>query len=74
MGESLVKVYERLISEEKTPEEKYGDGTTYKDSDGKTRVRKSHKKGHPKQKAYCARSAKQKQTEKVKVRRKDWSC
>ena len=53
---------------------KYANGTTYKDSKGKTRTRKSYPKGHPKQKAYCARSAKQKKTEKVKVRRKAWKC
>lgn len=54
--------------------DKYKDGTTYKDSEGKTHKRKSYPKGHPKQKAYCARSAKQKKTEKVKARRKAWSC
>jgi hypothetical protein len=54
--------------------QKYKDGTTYKDSEGKTHKRKSHPKGHPKQRAYCARSAKQKQTEKVKARRSAWDC
>lgn len=53
---------------------KYKDGTTYKTPEGETRTRKSYPKGHPKQKAYCARSAKQKQTAKVKARRKAWSC
>ena len=53
---------------------KYANGTTYKDSKGKTHKRKSYPKGHPKQKAYCARSAKQKKTEKVRVRRKAWKC
>lgn len=53
---------------------KYADGTTYKDPSGKTRKRKSYPKGHPKQKAYCARSAKQKKTAKVRVRRKAWKC
>jgi|GEM_PF-4998567 len=56
------------------PSKKYANGTKYTDPDGKTRTRKSYPKGHPKQKAYCARSAKQKQTEKVKVRRKAWKC
>lgn len=58
----------------KPASKKYADGTKYKDSEGKTHTRKSYPKGHPKQKAYCARSAKQKQTEKVKVRRRAWSC
>ena len=53
---------------------KYADGTTYKDSDGKVHRRKSYPKGHPKQRAYCGRSAKQKQTAKVKARRAAWSC
>lgn len=61
-------------SRKKSASEKYKDGTKYKDSDGKTRTRKSYPKGHPKQRGYCARSAKQKQTEKVKVRRKAWKC
>ena len=53
---------------------KYADGTTYKDSKGRTHKRRSYPKGHPKQRAYCARSAEQKQTEIVKVRREAWSC
>lgn len=53
---------------------KYADGTTYKDSKGKVHRRKSYPKGHPKQIAYCKRSAGQKQTEKVRVRREAWSC
>lgn len=53
--------------------QKYKDGTTYT-VNGKKRKRKSYPKGHPKQKAYCARSAKQKQTNKVKVRRREWNC
>ena len=52
---------------------KYANGTTYKDPSGKTRKRKAEP-GTPKAKAYCARSAKQKQTAKVKVRRKAWGC
>ena len=55
-------------------DKKYADGTTYKDSKGKVHRRKSHPKGHPKQRAYCARSAKQNQTAKVKALRKAWSC
>lgn len=58
----------------KQADRKYANGTTYKDPSGKTRKRKSYPKGHPKQKAYCARSAKQKQTPKVKARRRAWKC
>ena len=62
------------MSKKKKPaSKKYADGTTYKDPSGKTRKRKSEP-GTKKAKAYCARSAKQKQTEKVKVRRKAWGC
>jgi len=61
------------MAKKKTAFQKYKDGTTYT-VNGKKRTRKSYPKGHPKQKAYCARSAKQKQTKKVKVRRKEWSC
>ena len=57
----------------KKAKRKYRDGTTYKDPSGKTRRRKSAP-GTPKGNAYCARSAKQKQTEKVRVRRKAWGC
>ena len=53
---------------------KFANGTTYRDSEGTVRKRKSYPKGHPKQRSFCARSAKQKQTEKVKVRRKAWKC
>lgn len=56
-----------------SPERKYADGTTYKTPSGETRRRKSAP-GTPKADAYCARSSKQKKTEKVKVRRKAWGC
>jgi len=52
---------------------KYANGTTYKDSTGKTHKRTSAK-GTKRGDAYCARSSGQKQTEKVKVRRKAWGC
>lgn len=52
---------------------KYANGTTYKDGDGKTRKRIA-KPGTKRGDAYCARSSGQKQTEKVKVRRKAWGC
>lgn len=53
--------------------EKYADGTTYKDSDGKTRRRVSSP-GTKRGDAYCARTVSQKRTPKVKVRRKAWGC
>ena len=52
---------------------KYADGTTYKDGSGKTRRRVSSP-GTKRGDAYCARSSGQKQTAKVKVRRKEWGC
>ena len=52
---------------------KYADGTTYKDSKGKTRKRIS-KPGTKRGDNYCARSSGQKKTEKVKVRCKAWGC
>ncbi len=52
---------------------KYKDGTTYKDSKGKTHKRVS-KPGTPAGKSYCARSNSQPRTPKVKVRRKAWGC
>ena len=52
---------------------KYANGTTYKTPDGKTKKRTSAK-GTKKADAYCARSSKQKQTMKVKARRKAWGC
>lgn len=52
---------------------KYADGTTYKDSKGKTHRRVS-KPGTPAGKSYCARTKNQKRTPKVKVRRQAWGC
>lgn len=52
---------------------KYADGTTYKDSEGKTHKRISHP-GTKRGDAYCARTVSQKRTPKVKVRRKAWGC
>ncbi len=51
---------------------KYADGTTYR-SKGKTIERVSFK-GTKRGDNYCARSSGQKQTEKVRVRRKAWGC
>lgn len=61
-------------SKKKVPaKKKYADGTTYKDSKGKTHRRVSSP-GTKRGDAYCARSSGQKRTEKVKVRRKAWGC
>lgn len=57
----------------KKPSVKYADGTTYKDSQGKTHKRVSHP-GTKRGDAYCARTVSQKRTPKVKVRRKAWGC
>ena len=51
---------------------KYADGTTYR-AGGKTYKRVSFA-GTKRGDNYCARSSGQKQTEKVKVRRKAWGC
>ena len=56
-----------------SPKKKYADGTTYKDSSGKTRRRVSSP-GTKRGDAYCARTVSQKRTPKVKVRRKAWGC
>jgi hypothetical protein len=52
---------------------KYADGTTYKDSKGKTHKRVS-RPGTPSGKSYCARSNSQPRTPKVKARRSAWGC
>lgn len=52
---------------------KYANGTTYKDSDGKTHKRIAHP-GTKRGDAYCARTVSQKRTPKVIVRRKAWGC
>jgi len=57
----------------KPASQKYADGTTYKDSKGKTRRRVSAP-GTKRGDAYCARTVSQKPTPKVKVRRKAWGC
>ena len=64
--------------EKKTAKQKYGDGTTYKDSEGKTHKRVSFP-GSKRADNYCARSSGQKSkdgtmSEKLKQRRKDWGC
>jgi hypothetical protein len=63
-----------MANKKKKPaSQKYKDGTTYKDSRGKTRKRVSAA-GTPRGNSYCARTVNQKRTEKVKVRRKAWGC
>lgn len=52
---------------------KYGDGTTYTDSEGKKHKRVSYP-GTDRGDAYCARTMGQKRTQKVKARRKAWGC
>jgi len=66
---------EGLMAKKKkeSPKKKYADGTTYKDSSGKTRRRVSSP-GTKRGDAYCARTVSQKRTPKVKVRRKAWGC
>jgi len=58
---------------QKKADKKYADGTTYKDSSGKTRRRVSSP-GTKRGDAYCARTVSQKRTAKVKARRKAWGC
>jgi len=58
---------------QKKADKKYADGTTYKDSSGKTRRRVSSP-GTKRGDAYCARTVSQKRTPKVKARRKAWGC
>jgi hypothetical protein len=64
------KKYKR---KKKSAEAKWGNGTTYKDSEGRTHKRTSAK-GTKRGDAYCARSSGQKKTEKVRYRRKAWGC
>lgn len=52
---------------------KYRNGTTYKDSEGKTHKRVAYP-GTKRGDNYCARSSGQKKTAKVRVRRKAWGC
>lgn len=54
-------------------DKKYADGTTYKDSDGKTHRRVSSP-GTKRGDAYCSRTVSQKRTPKVRARRKAWGC
>ncbi len=60
------------MSLSKEAQKKFGDGTTYR-AGGKTYKRVSYP-GTKRGDNYCARSSGQKQTEKVRVRRKDWGC
>ena len=60
-------------SEMQKAKRKYANGTTYKDSKGKTHTRKA-RPGTPDGDSYCARSNSQPRTPKVKVRRQAWGC
>lgn len=60
-------------SKKVSAEKKYANGTTYKDSEGKTHKRVAYP-GTKRGTAYCSRTVNQKRTEKVKVRRKAWGC
>jgi hypothetical protein len=57
----------------KEAKKKYANGTTYKDSDGKTHKRVAFP-GTKRGDAYCARSSGQKKTQKVLARRQAWGC
>jgi hypothetical protein len=67
------KYYAKGGKVKKSAAKKYADGTTYKDSEGKTHKRVSHP-GTKRGDAYCARTISQKRTDKVKARRKAWGC
>ena len=68
------KKQQKKSNKKKVPAgKKYADGTTYKDSDGKTHKRVSYP-GTERGDNYCARSSGQKKTPKVRVRRKAWGC
>lgn len=67
------KYYAKGGKVKKSADKKYADGTTYKDSEGKTHKRVSHP-GTKRGDNYCARTVNQKRTDKVKARRKAWGC
>ena len=76
MGQNAVGHRRKSNAGEKkksTGQRKYADGTTYKDSKGKTHRRIS-RPGTKRGDNYCARTVSQKRTPKVKVRRKAWGC
>lgn len=52
---------------------KYANGTSYKDSQGKSHRRVAYP-GTKRGDNYCSRSSGQKRTDKVIVRRKAWGC
>lgn len=60
------------MSRRTSADRKYANGTTYR-SNGKT-IKRTSAKGTKRGDAYCARSSGQKQTAKVKARRKAWGC
>lgn len=62
-----------MASKKQPASKKYANGTTYKDSQGKTHKRVAYP-GTKRGDNYCARSSGQKKTEKVKARRAAWGC
>jgi hypothetical protein len=68
----------KVIKKKVSADKKYANGTTYKDSEGRTHKRTSAK-GTKRGDAYCARSSGQKSKDgtmspKLKARRKAWGC
>lgn len=68
----------KTIKKKVSAAKKYANGTTYKDSAGKTHKRVAHP-GTARGDAYCARSSGQKSKDgtmspKLKARRKAWGC
>jgi len=71
-------VAKKVIKKKVSADKKYANGTTYKDSEGRTHKRTSAK-GTKRGDAYCARSSGQKSKDgtmspKLKARRKAWGC
>ena len=68
----------KTVKKKVSADKKYANGTTYKDSEGRTHKRTSAK-GTKRGDAYCARSSGQKSKDgtmspKLKARRKAWGC
>ena len=68
----------KTVKKKVSADKKYANGTTYKDSEGRTHKRTSAK-GTRRGDAYCARSSGQKSKDgtmspKLKARRKAWGC
>jgi hypothetical protein len=68
----------KTVKKKVSADKKYANGTTYKDSEGRTHKRTSAK-GTKRGDSYCARSSGQKSKDgtmspKLKARRKAWGC